>query len=81
MRVPSSYGHDEPVGGLNEFFQASSTKRNPTFFFPDDGTVTMRLTVTDASGATATVEKDIVLANLPPEASIDDAAGRAGEPH
>ena len=77
--VSWEWEHDAPVGGLNENFQATSTKRNPTFFFPDDGPVTVRLTVTDASGATATVEKDIVLANLPPEASIDDATGQAGQ--
>ncbi len=48
--------------------------------FADDGTFQVELTVTDAKGKTDTITKEIEVANEPPEADVEDATAKVGEP-
>jgi len=48
----------------------TSTERNPTHRYAEKKTFTVKLTVTGDDGLSATVEKEIEVVNLPPEASF-----------
>ena len=52
------------VAWLWEFGDAKksvSTEQNPTFVYPSDGTFTIKLTVTDDNGLSATAKKDLTI--------------------
>ncbi|HEX6131572.1 MAG TPA: CAP domain-containing protein, partial [Actinomycetota bacterium] len=68
------------ASGLNPSFKATSTEQDAWFVFPDDGPVTVKLTVTDKEGATATVEKVLQIGNIAPEAYLADSVAQAGQP-
>lgn len=48
--------------------------------YADNGIYTVRLTVTDAEGVTASTTKTVVVRNLPPEPDIDGAVGHGVGP-
>ncbi len=50
----------------------SSTERNPSHIYGDNGTYTVRLVVIDGSGASKYVEKNITIENVPPVAVAGD---------
>jgi len=51
-----------------------STSATPSFTYPNAGTYTVRLRVTDQLGASGTTEQQIQIGNTPPTASIDTPA-------
>jgi uncharacterized protein YkwD/plastocyanin len=53
----------------------TSTSPDPTFIFADDGEHTVKLTVTDTGGRSATRTKTVSVKNLPPTGRVDDARG------
>lgn len=56
----------------------TSTGMSPWHLYDDNGTYQVKLTVEDAQGNTNSVTKELVVANEPPEADIDDVTGQAG---
>jgi|GEM_PF-1064004 len=52
-------------GGLG-----SSSKKNPTFTFMNEGTYTVTLTLTDEDGSTSTISQDVTVLGLKPVAAI-----------
>ncbi len=49
---------------------ATTTQQNPTHQYADDGVYQVNLTVTDNDGAAGTIQKQIVISNIPPIADF-----------
>jgi len=49
---------------------STSNEQNPSHKYADDGTYLVNLTVTDDDGATNTIQKSIIVSNIPPTASF-----------
>jgi uncharacterized protein YkwD len=56
------------------------TEHDPQYFFADNGSYDVELTVTDGDGASDSETKQLLVKNAPPEAELDDAVGQAGKP-
>jgi uncharacterized protein YkwD/plastocyanin len=54
----------------------TATQQDPYFVYHDNGNLTVGLAVEDTEGATDSTSKLVSVANLPPEAGLDDAAGQ-----
>ena len=63
-------------GAPGEFDDGTSaSSQNPHFWFSDDGTYEVTLTVRDTSGNTASVTKEIEVLNIPPQMAFSPEPG------